>query len=71
MRVSDPTQPVKSPCIEVCSLNNEDVCIGCYRTANEIIEWFSAPDERKREILVSVSERRAGSASQGLSLIHI
>ena len=65
MRVSDPTQPVKSPCIEVCSLNNEDVCIGCYRTANEIIEWFSAPDERKREILVSVSERRAGSASRG------
>lgn len=65
MRVSDPTQPVKSPCIEVCSLNKEDVCIGCYRTANEIIEWFSAPNERKREILVSVSERRAGPASQG------
>ena len=64
MRVSDPRQPVKSPCIEVCSLNNEDVCIGCYRTANEIIEWFSAPDERKREILVSVSERRTGSASR-------
>ena len=49
--MSDTTQPVKSPCIEVCSLNNEDVCIGCYRTANEIIEWFSAPNERKREIL--------------------
>ena len=63
--MSDATQPVKSPCIEVCSLNHEDVCIGCYRTANEIIEWFSAPDERKREILVSVNERRAGSASQG------
>ena len=31
---------VKSPCIEVCSLNNEDVCIGCYRTANEIIGGF-------------------------------
>ena len=62
--MGDATQPVKSPCIEVCSLNSEDVCIGCYRTANEIIEWFSAPDERKREILVSVSERRAGSASQ-------
>jgi len=61
---SDATQPVKSPCIEVCSLNNEDVCIGCYRTANEIIEWFSAPDERKREILLSVNQRRAGSAPQ-------
>ena len=63
--MSDAAQSVKSPCIEVCSLNHEDVCIGCYRTANEIIEWFSAPNERKREILVSVSERRAGSASQG------
>ena len=64
MRVSDSTQPVKSPCIEVCSLNNEDVCIGGYRTANEIIEWFSAPNERKREILLSVNQRRAGSAPQ-------
>ena len=59
MRVSDPTQPVKSPCIEVCSLNNEDVCIGCYRTANEIIEWFSALDERKREILAAIDQRRS------------
>lgn len=55
--MSDATQPVKSPCIEVCSLNHEDVCIGCYRTANEIIEWFSALDERKREILAAIDQR--------------
>ena len=57
--MSDATQPVKSPCIEVCSLNHEDVCIGCYRTANEIIEWFSALDERKREILAAIDQRRS------------
>ena len=62
--MSDATPPVRSPCIEVCSLNSEDVCIGCYRTANEIVEWFSAPNERKREILLSVNQRRAGSAPQ-------
>ena len=56
--MSESNLPVKSPCIEVCSLNNSDVCIGCYRTANEIIEWFSANDQRKREILAAVSERR-------------
>ncbi|MGA0335340.1 MAG: DUF1289 domain-containing protein [Luminiphilus sp.] len=50
---------VKSPCVEVCALDDKDMCIGCYRTANEIIEWFSASDERKREILVTVGERRA------------
>lgn len=57
--MTEPPQPVKSPCIEVCSLNDQDVCIGCYRTANEIIEWFSASDERKRAILAAVNERRA------------
>ena len=57
--MSDATQPVKSPCIEVCSLNHEDVCIGCYRTANEIIEWFSVLDERKREILAAIDQRRS------------
>lgn len=56
--MSESNLPVKSPCIEVCSLNDSDVCIGCYRTANEIIEWFSANDQRKREILAAVSERR-------------
>ena len=54
----DAMQPVKSPCIEVCSLDREDICIGCYRTANEIIEWFSAPNERKREILAATDQRR-------------
>ena len=57
--MTEPSQPAKSPCIEVCSLNDQDVCIGCYRTANEIIEWFSASDERKRTILSAVNERRA------------
>ena len=57
--MSESNLPVKSPCIEVCSLNDSDVCIGCYRTANEIIEWFSANDQRKREILAAVSGRRS------------
>ena len=57
--MSEVDLPVKSPCIEVCSLNDRDVCIGCYRTANEIIEWFTASDQRKREILTAVVERCA------------
>lgn len=50
---------VKSPCVEICALDDTDICIGCHRTANEIIEWFSAGNERKQEILVAVAERRA------------
>ena len=57
--MSEVPDRIKSPCVEVCALDDKDMCIGCYRTANEIIEWFSASDERKREILVTVRERRA------------
>ena len=39
--MSDTAQPIKSPCIEVCALDDHNVCIGCYRTADEIIDWFS------------------------------
>jgi predicted Fe-S protein YdhL (DUF1289 family) len=57
MAESVPLAP-RSPCIEVCALDENDVCIGCHRTAGEIVEWFSATDDRKREILESIRDRR-------------
>ena len=60
--MSDTAQPIKSPCIEVCALDDHNVCVGCYRTADEIIDWFSASDDRKRDILEALKRRRAASA---------
>ena len=60
--MSDTAQPIKSPCIEVCALDDHNVCIGCYRTADEIIDWFIASDDRKRDILDALKRRRAASA---------
>ena len=60
--MSDTAQPIKSPCIEVCALDDHNVCIGCYRTADEIIDWFSASDDLKRDILEALKRRRAASA---------
>ena len=48
----------ESPCISICSLDLNDVCEGCYRTGNEIVDWFTADDERKREILEASTQRR-------------
>jgi predicted Fe-S protein YdhL (DUF1289 family) len=56
-----------SPCIRNCTLDDEDVCIGCGRTIDEIIEWMNASPERKREIRallpqrLRARERRRGS----------
>ena len=46
-----------SPCISVCALDADDVCMGCYRTADEITEWFMASDAHKRLILERCRER--------------
>ena len=60
--MSDSGKPIKSPCIEVCALDDHNVCIGCYRTADEIIDWFAASDDRKRDILVAAQRRRLASS---------
>jgi predicted Fe-S protein YdhL (DUF1289 family) len=41
---------VKSPCILVCKLEN-DVCIGCKRTKEEITMWTKYSDEEKQNVL--------------------
>ena len=57
-----PVAPVKSiskivsPCIKVCTLQ-DNFCIGCGRSTQEIAEWTKASDKRKREILERLSDR--------------
>jgi uncharacterized protein len=33
--------PLKSPCVGVCSYNQEKICLGCFRTKEEISSWKS------------------------------
>jgi predicted Fe-S protein YdhL (DUF1289 family) len=53
----------RSPCISVCVLDDDDVCMGCYRTASEITDWFMATDEQKREVLRRARERMQASSN--------
>ena len=52
-----------SPCISVCVLDDDDICTGCFRSANEIADWFMASAERKREVLQRAQERRESSTT--------
>ena len=58
---------VRSPCIAVCALDEDDVCLGCFRTADEITDWFMASDDEKRVIVTRSQERRSASQSIKLS----
>lgn len=56
----------QSPCISVCVLDDEDICMGCYRSAEEVTDWFMATDEQKRDVLRKARERMR--ASSGIQL---
>lgn len=41
---------VESPCIGLCRLDN-GVCIGCYRTTEEVVEWYNYDNEQKQAVI--------------------
>jgi uncharacterized protein len=48
---------VPSPCVDICRLNAQGLCIGCRRTLSEIAEWSQASDARRLEILSALEAR--------------
>lgn len=50
-------QRVDSPCVGNCCLDDADVCLGCYRTLEEIKSWGMVDDEARINILKNVSQR--------------
>ena len=52
-----------SPCVSICAPDADDICLGCFRTGDEITDWFIADDARKREILRNGEARRSESST--------
>ena len=48
---------VKSPCVAICRVKS-GICIGCFRTAKEITEWWDATLERKLQIVNDAQQRK-------------
>jgi predicted Fe-S protein YdhL (DUF1289 family) len=57
----------QSPCISVCLLDEKDICTGCFRSANEITDWFTATADQKRDLLRRARERMEASTTIRLS----
>lgn len=55
-----------SPCICNCCLNDEDICLGCYRSLEEITEWSQASDMRKQMILINTHKRKEQAKAERL-----
>jgi predicted Fe-S protein YdhL (DUF1289 family) len=52
---------VKSPCVNICALNEDELCTGCYRTGDEISNWRLMTSYEKKEVLKRVAIREQGA----------
>lgn len=49
----------ESPCVRNCCLDSDDVCMGCGRKLEEILEWHHASESERKKILELAKTRRA------------
>ncbi|MBV7563698.1 DUF1289 domain-containing protein [Pseudomonas sp. sia0905] len=50
-------RPVASPCVHVCALDEQDICIGCQRNVDEITRWSRMENDERRQVLQLCHER--------------
>lgn len=60
-------EEVRSPCVSICVLSDDDICQGCFRNAQEITDWFMSTNEDKQAILERAAQRRQASFTVKLS----
>jgi uncharacterized protein len=57
---------VPSPCINVCTLDDDEICVGCGRHIGEIAAWGGAAPAVRLRIVAAARERLARMAPQTL-----
>ncbi|WP_415903293.1 DUF1289 domain-containing protein [Neptuniibacter sp. QD29_5] len=55
---SNPIQ-IASPCVRNCCLNDQDICVGCYRSLDEILRWSKVSEVERSSILKNTDRRKA------------
>lgn len=54
----DETQRVPSPCVSICRMQADNsLCLGCFRTMDEIIAWGRMEESGKRAVWLRIADR--------------
>ena len=56
---------ISSPCVGLCKLDDQGVCVGCFRKIEEIAAWMRLTEFQKRQIVAALAERRLAATRQG------
>jgi predicted Fe-S protein YdhL (DUF1289 family) len=58
---------IPSPCVDICALDENDVCIGCFRHGREISYWGDYKDSEKLNVLANCQKRAEGETANPVS----
>lgn len=50
--------PIASPCIRICCLDDNDICLGCFRSLQEITQWTQVDNHTRQAILTHAKQRQ-------------
>lgn len=59
MPQSQQIEKIASPCIRNCCLNEQDICMGCFRHLSEITAWQELEQRARLQVLERCDERHA------------
>ena len=60
--ISGKRDDTASPCVGICStVLGDDICRGCGRTFDEVLNWHSFSDEEKRAINKRLAQQQSKS----------
>jgi uncharacterized protein len=62
--MSDIDTSAQSPCRRNCCLDDDLVCLGCFRSLEEIKEWGVVDSDRRRIILQNAEQRNEAAAAR-------
>jgi len=51
-------QPIPSPCVRNCCLNDADICLGCFRSLDEIKLWGMSDRATQQRIIANAEQRK-------------
>ncbi|HAY93338.1 DUF1289 domain-containing protein [Shewanella sp.] len=55
---SGQNDPNVTPCIRNCCLDQQDICLGCFRHLDEILAWRAMSDVERQACFIRMEERK-------------
>lgn len=49
---------IESPCLNICVLDEEEICQGCFRSLEDIRGWSAYSEDKKLAVLHDAEQRK-------------